>query len=91
RELTKLNEEIIRTTLSGALDYYAEKDPRGEYVLVLEGKVRDNTVDYPEDVTEHVEGLISSGLSRMEAIKTAAKIRGVPKSSIYDKYTGRKQ
>ena len=91
REMTKLNEEIIRTSLSAAIDYYAEKEPRGEYVLILEGSSTGKDSDYPESITEHVDYLISTGLSRMDAIKAAAKIRGVPKSSIYDEYTGRKQ
>jgi 16S rRNA (cytidine1402-2'-O)-methyltransferase len=91
REMTKLNEEIIRMTLSAAVDHYAEKEPRGEYVLVIEGKAQVKDSDYPEDVIEHVDALISTGLSRMDAIKTAAKIRGVPKSRVYDDYTGRKQ
>ncbi|MBR3415750.1 MAG: 16S rRNA (cytidine(1402)-2'-O)-methyltransferase [Clostridia bacterium] len=91
REMTKLNEEIIRTSLSAAIDYYEEKEPRGEYVLILEGSSTGKDSDYPESITEHVDCLISTGLSRMDAIKAAAKIRGVPKSSIYDEYTGRKQ
>ncbi len=91
RELTKLNEEIIRTNLSAAVELYEEKEPRGEYVLVIDGKTPSKDADYPEDVSEHVDYLISSGYSRMDAIKTAAKERGVPKSRIYDEYTGRKQ
>ncbi|MBQ6262995.1 MAG: 16S rRNA (cytidine(1402)-2'-O)-methyltransferase [Clostridia bacterium] len=91
RELTKLNEEIIRTNLSGAVEYYTDKEPRGEYVIVLEGRIPEKKTDFPEDVTEHVDSLISTGLSRMDAIKAAAKERGVPKSRIYDEYTGRKQ
>ncbi len=91
REMTKLNEEIIRTCLSAAIELYQEKEPRGEYVLVIEGKANVPATDYPEDVTEHVDALISTGLSRMDAIKAAAKVRGVPKSRIYDEYTGRDQ
>ncbi len=90
REMTKLNEETIRTTLSGALEIYNEKDPRGEYVLVLEGKTQMKESEHPESIKEHVDTLISSGLSRMDAIKKAAKERGVPKSRIYDEYTERK-
>ena len=90
REMTKLNEEIIRTTLSESVSLYEQKEPRGEYVLVIEGKKDENTASFPDDISEHVESLISSGLSRMDAIKTAAKQRGVPKSTVYDDYTGRK-
>ncbi len=83
RELTKLNEEISRTTLSAASDEYREREPRGEYVLVIAGAVSRPADDYPADPAEHVVLLMKSGLSRMDAIKTAAKIRGVPKNEIY--------
>ena len=85
REMTKLNEETIRTTLSEAIGIFSEKEPRGEFVLVIEGG-SDSEKDYPEDVREHVDSLIESGLSKMDAIKAAAKERGVPKSAVYDEY-----
>ncbi len=86
RELTKLNEEIMRVTLSGAVEYYEKNSPRGEYVLVLEGA--DTGVDKENDlnslsVTEHVEFYVSGGMSKNDAIKAAAKDRGVHKSEIY--------
>ncbi len=85
RELTKLNEEVHRTTLDEALAYYAEKDPRGEYVLVVGGRADvAKTADYPEDIAAHVAQLEASGLSRMEAIKACAKARGVAKNEIYN-------
>lgn len=88
RELTKLNEEVIRTTLADAVDYYEEREPRGEYVLVIEGydgeMISSDTEEYlsltPE---EHVERYIETGLSRMDAIKKAAKDRGMSKSELY--------
>ncbi len=91
RELTKLNEEIIRTTLNGAIRLYSEKEPRGEYVLVLEG-AEEAGVSAPvsEDSLlnltpyEHVMRYIDGGMSKMDAIKAVAKERGVPKSEIYD-------
>ncbi|MBR6728189.1 MAG: 16S rRNA (cytidine(1402)-2'-O)-methyltransferase, partial [Clostridia bacterium] len=81
RELTKRNEEIHRTTLGGAVSHYAENDPRGEYVLILEGAAE---APIDEDVTartaltpeEHVAYYESTGLSRMDAIKATAKERG---------------
>lgn len=88
RELTKLNEEAHRTTISGAVAFYAANDPRGEYVLVIEGAPESNTRDYPEDVTCHVDSLIASGLDRMSAMKAAAKARGISKSEIYKEYVG---
>ncbi len=86
RELTKLNEEIIRTTLTRAIEYYDENEPRGEFVLVLDGAA-EKKAEYPDDVTEHVNLLISEGLERMEAMKAAAKARGVSKSDVYREYT----
>jgi len=84
RELTKLNEEIIRTTVEGAARLYEEREPRGEYVLILGGRPAEEARgDYPADVAEHVALLEESGLSRMEAIKAAAKARGVAKNDIY--------
>lgn len=87
RELTKLNEEIMRTTLEEACSYYEEHEPRGEYVLVVEGCPEGATTTDNELLSlspeEHVATLESSGMSRMEAIKAAAKARGVPKNDIY--------
>ena len=90
RELTKLNEEVHRTTLGEAAAYYAEKDPRGEYVLVVGGSAeKKQTAQWPEDIAEHVAMLEDGGMTRMEAIKACAKQRGVPKNEIYN-YMNRK-
>lgn len=88
RELTKLNEEITRTTLEAAVEIYREREPRGEYVLILAGRPKDEIIaekrlSYPEDPAEHVQQLIDSGMKRMDAIKAAAKARGVSKNEIY--------
>ncbi len=84
RELTKLNEEVMRTTISDAIAYYNEHDPRGEYVLVIEGApLTAQASSYPDDPAEHVRLLEEGGLSRMDAIKAAAKERGVPKNAVY--------
>lgn len=86
RELTKLNEEVMRTTIAEAAAYYEEKEPRGEYVLIVEGNSERKSAgeEYPADIREHVELLISGGMSKMDAIKACAKARGVPKSTIYN-------
>ena len=91
RELTKVHEESIRTTLDGASEYYSEKTPRGEYVLVIEGARE--TAPEPEEqfwsgmsVTEHVEHYISQGMDSKEAVKAAAADRGVPKRDVYSEY-----
>ncbi|MBQ8208192.1 MAG: 16S rRNA (cytidine(1402)-2'-O)-methyltransferase [Clostridia bacterium] len=88
RELTKLNEDVMRTTLGDAVRYYNENDPRGEYVLVVEGGIRKNEDLFWQDmsVTEHVEYYIDMGIDRMEAIKRTAKDRGVNKNSVYMEY-----
>ena len=89
RVLTKLNEEVIRTTLEGAINLYSEKEPRGEYVLIIEGALEAG-VDTSEgnpllslSPTEHVEHYISDGYSKMDAIKAAAKDRKISKSEMY--------
>ncbi len=85
RELTKLNEEIVRTTLSGALALYSDKEPRGEYVLILAGgepkKQESPLNDLPPEA--HVAHYEKAGLPRMDAIKAAAKDRGISKSILY--------
>ena len=86
RELTKLNEEIIRTTIKEACEYYKEKEPRGEYVLVVEGAKGSIPTDNPLlllSVKEHTEHYESLGLSRMDAMKAAAKDRGIKKNELY--------
>ena len=85
REITKLNEEIFRTTLKEAIELYGEKEPRGEYVIIIEGTKESNDEKFWEKLsaTEHVEFYINQGLSKMDAIKKTAKDRGVPKNDIY--------
>lgn len=86
RELTKLNEEILRTTLSGATDHFSKTEPRGEFVLVI--GAGDATADragaeYPSDPAEHVAFYERAGLDRRDAIKAAARDRGMPKGEFY--------
>ena len=85
RELTKLNEEAMRTTLGGAIAYYNSTPPRGEYVLVIKGRTEGaETDDWSNiDVPTHVANYVTSGMSKMDAIKAVARDRGVPKSVIY--------
>ncbi len=85
RELTKLNEQVLRTTLGGAVKYYGENEPRGEYVLVIEGTNTAVQDGFWQDMTEeeHVEYYENAGHDRMQAIKMAARDRGVPKNDIY--------
>ena len=87
RELTKLNEEVLRMTLADAVAYYSERDPRGEYVLVLEGASDSNDQSLAFwtnlDIPSHVAQYIAQGLSKMDAIKQTAKDRGLPKNDVY--------
>lgn len=88
RELTKLNEDIMRTTLGEAVAYYSGNNPRGEYVLVVEG-APEGSLTYPTvdlcslSVEEHVKHYIDSGMTQKDAIKATAKDRGVPKNDVY--------
>ena len=88
RELTKLNEEIKRTTLGEAVAFYENNEPRGEYVLIVEGFDGEPVNDELSSLIslspeEHVQSYETQGLSRMDAIKRAAKDRGLSKSELY--------
>ena len=85
RELTKLHEEVVRTTLGQALEKYTETPPKGEFVLVVDGaapveKEAPTTVDAAQRVRE----LMAEGISRKDAIKQTAKELGLPKNAVYD-------
>ena len=89
RELTKRFETVMPTTIFAATDYFETNDPRGEYVLVIEGKsyeekkqeAQKNWLEMP--VEEHVALYESQCFDRKEAMKKAAKDRGVSKRDIY--------
>lgn len=87
RELTKLNEEVQRFTLAEAAAYYEENPPRGEYVLVVEGAGKEDTSAqaFWEDMTvpDHVAYYVAQGMTKKDAIKAAARDRGVPKNEVY--------
>ena len=92
KELTKRYEHVFLTTLGEAQDYYAVNEPRGEYVLVIEGKSRSQIKQEQQaqwesmSVIEHVDMYIAQGLDKKEAMKAAAKDRGVSKRDIYSEY-----
>ncbi len=87
RELTKLNEEINRTTLSEAVKLYSDREPRGEYVLVVEGAsetaIAETAFWADMSLSEHVDYYIGEGKSKMDAIKACAKDRGMVKNEVY--------
>lgn len=86
RELTKLHEEILRTTLGEAAAYYETQAPRGEYVLILEGAPMPEPVPAPSlaDAAERVNALLAQGLRRKEAVKQVSEALGIPKNTLYE-------
>lgn len=89
RELTKKFETVFPTTLEGALAYYSENEPKGEYVLVLEGISRQQQLhDKQEEwerltIQEHMQIYTEQGLNRKEAMKKVAVDRGIGKRDVY--------
>ena len=85
RELTKLHEEALRMTFREAVEYYTENEPRGEYVLIIEGApVKEDETPSMEACVEEVLGLRDEGMSLKDAVKQVSKARGVPKNTLYD-------
>ncbi len=89
RELTKINEETLRFSLEGAVTYYEEREPRGEYVLVVEGAPGGTKTAAAEtaadDISplERVAALEEGGMTHTEAVKAAARACGMKKSDFY--------
>lgn len=90
RELTKKYEEADKTTIDWAIEKYNEKEPRGEYVLVIEGKSQEEIQEENKQkwesmtIEEHMEYYISQGNDKKSAMKLVAKDRGVSKRDIYN-------
>ncbi len=83
RELTKLHETVIHTTLSEALDYFESNTPRGEFVLIVNGVNEVQAVYTLEDALKIAKKLIEEGQSTSVAAKEAANITGLKKGDIY--------
>ncbi len=89
RELTKRFETVTPTTLAHALELYRNEEPRGEYVLVLEGKSRAEVLRERKtaweamSIEEHMEYYEAQGMDSKAAMKQVAKDRGVGKRDIY--------
>ncbi|MCI6398241.1 16S rRNA (cytidine(1402)-2'-O)-methyltransferase [Flavonifractor sp. DFI.6.63] len=89
RELTKLHEEVRRTTLGAAAEFYETNPPRGEFVLVLEGAQPCRAVEVPmEQGVALVCALRASGLSLRDAVRQAAQQTGLPKNELYERAIG---
>ncbi len=95
RELTKIHEEAVRIRLSEAQAYFADKEPRGEYVLVIEGADPDSaagsagqTADTADlcgmDIRSHVAVYEAQGMDRKAAMKAAAADRGISRRDVYN-------
>ena len=85
RELTKLHEEVVRTTLGEAIDRYIQQPPKGEFVLVVAGAApEEKEVPTEADAAQRVAQLIEGGMSRKDAIKQTAKELDLPKNVVYD-------
>ena len=89
RELTKRYEEKKKMTLAQAVDYYRENDPRGEYVLVISGKSKEEVMQEEQSrwedlsIEEHMQIYLDQDYSKKDAMKVVAKDRGVSKRDIY--------
>ena len=85
RELTKLHEEVVRTTIGGAIEKYRENAPKGEFVVVVGGAPeKEMTLPTADDAAVRVAQLMEQGLSRKDAIKQTAKELNLPKNTVYD-------
>lgn len=84
RELTKLHEEVLRTTLGQAIVHFTETPPKGEFVLVVAGAPEEaKELPTTVDAAARVNELIAGGLSRKDAIKQTAQELGLPKNAVY--------
>ena len=90
KELTKRHETVYRDTISGALGYYTANEPKGEYVLVIEGRSPKELLEEKRaawddmSIEEHFNMYVSRGMDKKDAMKLVAKDRGVSKRDIYN-------
>lgn len=83
REITKIHETVMRISFSEAIEFYKQNEPRGEYVLIIEG-AKEETVSYTlQDAVELAKKLMDNGLSASAAAKESAATTGIKKSDIY--------
>lgn len=87
RELTKIYEEVLRMTISEAVEYYSVKSPKGEYVLVIEGKQNSESDGISiENALKQVENLVEAGEKPVNACKAIAREYGLRKSDLYSAF-----
>lgn len=89
KELTKKHENAFLTTISQAVEYYENNEPRGEFVLVIEGKKQEDIIREQQQrweeisIEEHMEIYLEQNLSKKDAMKAVAKDRGISKREVY--------
>ena len=90
REITKKYEDVFKTSIQEAINYYIENDPRGEFVLVIKGKdvqevIKEEQSKWEEmDLQEHMQIYIEQGIDKKDAMKMVAKDRGISKRDVYN-------
>lgn len=95
RELTKRYEEAVRTTIGECIAYYQQNEPRGEYVLVLEGraleelKMEERAVWEELSIEEHMAAYEGKGIARKEAMRLVARDRGLSRRDVYQALLGK--
>ena len=77
REITKIHETVMRTSFSEALEFYSQNEPRGEYVLIIEGAKEEDRIYTLDDAVRIAKQFIAEGRSTSLSAKEAAKITGV--------------
>ncbi|NLG36535.1 MAG: 16S rRNA (cytidine(1402)-2'-O)-methyltransferase [Clostridiales bacterium] len=85
-ELTKMHERVTVERLSALSDMFAQQEPRGEYVLVIEGQqVREPAPEWKAlTLEQHIRVMMATGLQKKEAVREVARLRGIPKSQVYE-------
>jgi len=83
REITKKFEEVVRFTLEEGIEYFNNNNPRGEYVIVVEGNQYSEIINYDISIKEHIIEIMESGKSKKEAVKEVAKLRKLDKNDVY--------
>ena len=87
REMTKLHEQVLRTTLSGAISHFEQTEPRGEFVLVLAGAVPCEQPPGEEGIEQALRQALAQGLSGRDAVKRVSEQCRAPKNQVYACYT----
>jgi len=90
RELTKVHEDVLRTDIAGSIEHYGQNQPRGEFVIIIEGADKEERARRERErwlavpLEEHLECYLGQGMDKKEAMKAVASDRGVPKRDIYN-------